>query len=141
MSQGMTPEEIAAFLAEPRIAHFATIGSSGEPHVRPVWYLWRDGVLWMTTRRKVRDTGRDLDAHPRVAVSIASEDRPYRAVVVHGRPEVLPKDERLLLDISTRYGEELGRGWVGIAMRQSDRVVLKLEPDMLISWDYGADGS
>ena len=82
-------------------------------------------------------TGRDLQANPWVAVSIASEDRPYRAVVIHGRPEVLPKDRDLLLEVSTRYGEEQGRTFTDEAMAQEDRVMLKLVPDELISWDYG----
>lgn len=133
----MTPEGIDSFLAAPRMAHLATVDGNGRSRVRPVWYLWRDGALWMTTRRRVRHTGRDLDANPWVAVSIASEDRPYRAVVVHGRPDVLPKDRALLLEVSTRYGEEQGRTFTDEAMAQDDRVMLRLVPDELISWDYG----
>jgi len=45
----MTPGQIDAFLAEPRMAHFVTIGGDGRARVRPVWYLWRDGVFWVTT--------------------------------------------------------------------------------------------
>src|SRR6266496_6547842 len=105
----MTPGEIDAFLSEPRLAHFATVGPDGRPRVRPLWYLWRDGAFLFTTRMEARHTGRDLMAHPRVAVSVASEDRPYRAVIAHGQPEVLGKDEELLLAISTRYGDREGR--------------------------------
>jgi PPOX class probable F420-dependent enzyme len=133
----MTSEEIDAFLAEPRMAHFATVDADGRPRIRPVWYLWRDGALWMTTRRRIRHTGRDLEANPWVAVSIASEDRPYRAVIVHGRPKVLPKDRDLLLEVATRYGGEQGRRFAEEAMAQDDRVMLKLMPEELISWDYG----
>jgi PPOX class probable F420-dependent enzyme len=133
----MTPEEIDAFLTEPRLCHFATVDARGHPRVRPLWFLWRDGVFWLTTRRDARHTGRDLQAHPRVALSVASEDRPYRAVVAHGEPEILVKTEDLLLAISTRYGAAPGRRWTSIAMKEPDRVILKLEPQTLISWDYG----
>jgi PPOX class probable F420-dependent enzyme len=133
----MTPEQVDAFLAEPRIAHFATVDADGQPRLRPIWYLWRDGALWFTTRRLTRHTGRDLQANAWVAVSIASEDRPYRAVVARGRPEVLPKDEDLLLAVSIRYGEDQGRAFVREAMEQEDRIVLRLVPDELVSWDYG----
>ena len=132
----MTPQEIDAFLAEPRLCHFATVDEGGNPRVRPLWYLWRDGALWATSRLH-RHTGRDLETNPWVAVSIASEDRPYRAVILHGRPEILPKDEVLLAEVATRYGEEQGRAFVAEAMAQDDRVMLKLVPDELISWDYG----
>jgi PPOX class probable F420-dependent enzyme len=137
MSEEMTADEVDAFLARPRIAHLATVDAAGRARVRPVWYLWRGGVMWMTTRRGARHTGRDLAANPRVALSIASEGRPYRSVIIHGTPEILPKDEQILLDISTRYGDEPGRRWVREAMAQDDRVILRLEPDTLISWDYG----
>lgn len=133
----MSPEDVDAFLSEPRLCHFATVDGRGNPRVRPLWYLWRDGVFWLTTRSEARHTGRDLSAHPRVAVSVASEDRPYRGVVVHGTPEVLEKDRDTLLAISTRYGDAPGRRWVEVAMREPDRVVLRLEPETLISWDYG----
>jgi PPOX class probable F420-dependent enzyme len=132
----MTSEEIDAFLAGPRLAHFATVDAEGRPRIRPIWYLWRDGAIWATTRTH-RHTGRDLQTNPWVAVSVASEERPYRAVVLHGRPEVLPKDRDMLLDVATRYGEEQGRAFADEAMAQNDRVMLKLVPDELISWDYG----
>jgi PPOX class probable F420-dependent enzyme len=135
----MTREEIEAFLAEPRLCAFATVDERGLPRVRPLWYLWRDGVFWFTTRLEVRHTGRDLASSSRVAVSVASEDRPYRAVVAHGRPEVVPKDRDLLLALSTRYGAEPGRRWTARAMEEPDRVLLKMTPQSMVSWDYGRE--
>ena len=136
----MTPEQIDAFLAEPRLGHLATVDAKGNPRARPVWYLWRDGAFWLTTRKESRHTGRDLAHQPRIALSIASEDRPYKAVIAHGTPEVLPKDRATLLALSTRYGEEQGRRWTDDeAMPQSDRIVMRLVPETLISWDYGTD--
>ena len=133
----MTPEQIDAFLAEPHLCHFATVDDKGHPRVRPLWYLWRDGTFWLTTRVEVRHTGRDLKAHPVVALSVASESRPYRAVVAHGRPEIIEKSREMLLSISTRYGEAEGRSWAAEVMKEPDRVILKLQPKTLISWDYG----
>jgi PPOX class probable F420-dependent enzyme len=134
----MTGEEIEAFLAEPHLAHIATVDERGKPRARPVWFLWRDGTLWFTTRVRVRAFGRDIARGSPVAVSIGSEDRPYRAVVATGRPEVVGRDRDLLLAIATRYGENAGRRWVEEeALRQDDRIVFRVEPDELISWDYG----
>jgi nitroimidazol reductase NimA-like FMN-containing flavoprotein (pyridoxamine 5'-phosphate oxidase superfamily) len=133
----MSPEEIDAFLAEPRLCHFATVDDRSNPRVRPLWYLWRDGVFWLTTRSEARHTGRDLKVHPQVALSVASEDRPYRAVVAHGQPEFVEKTREMLLAISTRYGEAPGKRWTAIAMKEPDRVIMKLAPRTLLSWDYG----
>jgi PPOX class probable F420-dependent enzyme len=137
----MTREEIDEFLAPPRLCHFATVDADGSPRVRPLWYLWRDGEFLFTTRLEARHTGRDLRSSPRVAVSIASEDRPYRAVVAHGRPEVIEKTEQLLLALSTRYGEEEGRRWTAKAMTEPDRVLLRLVPETLLTWDYRREGT
>jgi PPOX class probable F420-dependent enzyme len=133
----MTDEEIEAFLATPRLCHFATVDSRGRPRVRPLWFLWREGEFWFTTRREARHTGRDLETSPGVAVSIASEERPYRAVIAHGSPEVVDKDRDMLLAIATRYGDAPGRRWLAVAMKEPDRVLLRMRPSGLISWDYG----
>jgi PPOX class probable F420-dependent enzyme len=134
----MTPEAIDAFLQEPRLCAFATVDVEGHPRVRPLWFLWRGGEFWFTTRTEVRHTGRDLRSHPRIAVSVASEDRPYRAVVAHGTPAVLDRDLDKLLAISTRYGEAAGRRWSQASMKEPDRVLLRMTPDTLVSWDYGS---
>ena len=47
------------------------------------------------------------------------------------------KDEALLWDISSRYGEREARRWIAAAMGEPDRTVLKLVPETLLSWDYG----
>ena len=133
----MTPDEIDAFLGEPRLCAFATVSPDGTPRVRPLWYLWRDGVFFFTTRMEVRHTGRDIASGSGLAVSIASEERPYRSVVAHGTAEVLGKDEDLLRAISTRYGHREGESWLRGAMKEPDRVALKMVPQRLLSGDYG----
>ena len=40
----LSQQETDQFLAQPRIAHLATLRPAGTPHVAPVWFLWeRDG--------------------------------------------------------------------------------------------------
>ena len=137
----MTRQEIDQFLDAPRLCHFATVDRRGHPRVRPLWYLWRDGEFLFTTRLDARHTGRDVHSNPRVAVTIASEDRPYRAVIAHGTVEVVEKTEELLLAISTPYGEADGRRWTAGAMKERDRVLLRMVPERLLSWDYGREGT
>jgi nitroimidazol reductase NimA-like FMN-containing flavoprotein (pyridoxamine 5'-phosphate oxidase superfamily) len=134
----MTPAEMEEFLSARRLAHFATVSPSGRPGVRPIWYVWADGAFWFTTRLNARRTGTDLTAGSSAAVSIASEDRPYRAVIAHGTPEVWRKDVPAWLErISTRYGEREGLRWLQGALKEPDRVVLRMVPTHLITWDYG----
>ena len=137
----LTPDELDAFLTQPRLCHFATVDPKGLPRVRPLWYLWRDRAFWFTTRLKARHTGRDIVAGSPVTISIASEQRPYRAVVAHGSVQDVGKDRQLLLDISTRYGDREGRAWTAHAMEQVDRTVMTMVPTWLLSWDYGRGDS
>lgn len=131
-------EALRSFLEEVRLAHWATVGSGGDPRVRPVWYLYADRALWFTTRLESRRTGTDITAGSAVAVSIAGEDRPYRAVVAYGTPEVWGDDRDTWLErISTRYGEAEGRRWLAGAVKEPDRVVLRLVPSKVIAWHYG----
>ena len=137
----MTPQEIDAFLAEPRLCHFATIDARGRPRVRPLWFLWQNGEFWLTTRLEARHTGRDLASSRWVALSVASEDRPYRAVIAYGRPEVVERNEDTLLAISTRYGDEDGPRWAARAMKEPDRALLRVVPETLLSWDYSREAT
>jgi PPOX class probable F420-dependent enzyme len=134
--------ELEAFLAEPRIAHWATIGPDGSPRVRPVWFLHADGALWFTTRAETRRTGADIAGSRPVAVSIASEDRPYLAVIAYGTPEVWTDDRDAWMErIAIRYGEKEGRKWLATAVKQPDRVVLRLVPDRIVGFHHGRGDS
>jgi PPOX class probable F420-dependent enzyme len=133
-------EDLKTFLEEIHLCHWATVGPDGKPWARPLWYLYQDRVFWFTTRTEVRRTGADAVGSP-VAVSIGSEDRPYRAVVLQGTPEVWSEDRDAWLErIATRYGDAEGRKWLKEALSQHDRVVMRLVPERIIAWDYGKKG-
>ena len=131
-------EELKEFLEEIHLCHWATVGPKGEPRARPLWYLYAEKAFWFTTRLEARRTGSDVTAGSPVAVSIASDERPYRAVILHGTPEVW-KDDRdsWLQRIATRYGEGPGLRWLARAVEEPDRVVMRLAPDTVITWNYG----
>jgi len=130
--------ELKAFLEEVRLAHWATAGPNGSPSVRPVWWVYDQASFWFTTRLESRRTGTDITEGSPVAVSIASDDRPYRAVIAYGTPEVWTQDrDRWLECIATRYGEAEGRRWLAGAVKEPDRVVLRLVPEKVLAWHYG----
>ena len=131
----LSREALDAFLAQPHLCHFATVDDRGSIRVRPLWYLWRGGAFWLTTRMELRHTGRDLKNTNHATLSIASETKPYKAVVASGPIEVVGKDEALLRDISSRYGNE--GAWLAMSLKEPDRVAFKLTPAKLLTWDYG----
>jgi general stress protein 26 len=130
--------ELKAFLEDIRLCHWATVAPDGKPRARPLWYLYADRAFWFTTRLRARRTGADIAAGSPVAVSIASEERPYRAVLLHGTPEVWDRDRESWLErIAVRYGEREGLRWLARALKEPDRVVLRLDPELVLAWDYG----
>lgn len=52
-----------AFLAPPRLAHLATVGPGGVPHVVPHWYAVEEDVFYFTTVT-TRRTARYLTLDP-----------------------------------------------------------------------------
>jgi general stress protein 26 len=133
-------EDLKTFLEEIHLCHWATVGPDGRPWTRPLWYLYADKAFWFTTRTEARRTGADALGAV-VAVSIASEERPYRAVVMQGTPEVWSEDREAWLErIATRYGDAQGRRWLAKALKEPDRVVMRMVPDTIIAWNYGKPG-
>jgi PPOX class probable F420-dependent enzyme len=65
-------------------ANLATLNADGTPQVTPVWVDWDGTHVWVNTARgRLKD--RNLRRNPRVAISIADPDNPYRYLGIQGR--------------------------------------------------------
>lgn len=137
----LSKSELTALLSEPRMAHLATSATKGRPHVSPIWYVYESGRFYFTTRLG-RLKGRHIQQNPRVALSIATDERPYRAVCAFGTAQIVQQDRDHWLErICSKYGWEEGKGWLAEAVKQRDRVVFVLKPDCVLSWHYGRGDS
>ena len=87
------PEEVEELIADARLsAHLAT-AADNRPHVAPVWYGYRDGVVSIITGgRKLAN----VRANPRVAVSIEKQgdDGPELSVSLLGTATVVEDSDR-----------------------------------------------
>jgi len=109
--------------------------------VNPIWYAYQNGIFYFTTRLG-RLKGQHIKRNPAVALSIATDMRPYVAVCAFGNAQALKENrDEWLKKISFRYGEEDAKEWLAEAVKQPDRVVMMLKPDRVLSWDYGSDDS
>jgi PPOX class probable F420-dependent enzyme len=123
------------------MAHLATSSKSGKPRVSPIWYVYENGVFYFTTRLH-RVKGRHVQSNPSVALSIATDHRPYRAVCAFGKATIVEQGrDEWLKRISYRYGVEQAKNWLGDAVKQPGRTVLMLKPDRILSWDYSRGDS
>jgi PPOX class probable F420-dependent enzyme len=78
------PEQYRDLFTKKAFAHVATVGEGNTPQSTPVWVDY-DGthIRINTARGRVKD--KNLQANPKVALSILDPDNPYRYVQVRGR--------------------------------------------------------
>ena len=99
----MNQQEIAAYLAEAHIAHLVTLRSNGRPHVAPVWYLEENGQAFVMADANAVKV-RNIRRNPAVTLSIATDQRPLKYVVLNGEAEVVEKDIAQMVErICVRY--------------------------------------
>ena len=85
-----------------------------------------------------RTKGKHIAKNPHVALSVANETVPYKAVCVFGPAEVLQENrDKWLMKIASRYGKREAKKWFSEVIIQPDRVVLVIKPNRILSWHYG----
>lgn len=137
----MTTAEVDGFLAAERTCRVATAGKEGRPHVAPLWFVWDDGSLWLSSVvRSQRWT--DLMRDPRVAVVIDAgvEYRELRGAELSG--EVVPvgdiprtaTPDQVLDQVEQLFADK----YTGGVKAQADgrHAWLRLTPEKLVSWDF-----
>lgn len=131
----MSQSAMEQFLRAPRIAHLVTLRPDGSPHVAPVWYEYAGGLFLVWTSRRFRKV-RNIESDPRVVLSIASEDQPYRYVVAEGEVTVSDDDVWAIgLSIATRYeGADGGAAFLEEYYEEGWSVVLRLAPRRTMTW-------
>jgi nitroimidazol reductase NimA-like FMN-containing flavoprotein (pyridoxamine 5'-phosphate oxidase superfamily) len=122
------------------LAHVATLGSRGAPHVVPLWFVWLEDALFLTCREGSA-VAANLRRGQEVAVSI---DRgvhwtEHQGVLVWGPVEVLPGDHsnvrRALSAWYEKYAEHLsGSGFAAYTREVEHPVVARLSPDRMSTW-------
>ena len=136
----LTLDEVSELLSQPLLGHLAVV-RDGKPHVTPIW-VYYDGDSFYFTTRLSRVKGKAVSRNDRVAISIATNERPYRATIVEGEARVVEKDKwELLRKISTKYGKEEGEKWLEHSKKQPGRVAVIVKPRRLLSWHYGRGDS
>jgi PPOX class probable F420-dependent enzyme len=128
-------ESQSSFLAEANVAVLATVDQRGRPHAAPVWYLWEDGELVISTGRGSQKH-RNVEANPEITVVVDRRSLPYFALMLHGRAEIAPPmDPAERLRLATRYlGEDLGRRYIERTTGE-DAVTIRLRPRKVVEFN------
>ena len=141
--RGLTPEELAEFLAGPVVARIATVDEFGFPYITPVWQEWRDGAMYIIPREKTTFV-KHLKNNPKVAVSCALDSGTYTRMLMRGTAEILAGPvimDGLMLEIaqrmSVRYLGPNGPEYL-TGSQDRPRYLIRVAPTAehkLITWD------
>lgn len=140
----MSPAEVDSYLSQARTLILATIGPDGVPDPVGMWFVMRDGELWMRTyakSQKVANVRRD----PRVSALVEDGERyaELRGVQISGTLEI-SDDIDLICDIAAallvKY-EGLDPGDVPVVRdayrpTAAKQAALRLVVERVVSWDH-----
>jgi PPOX class probable F420-dependent enzyme len=122
------------FLREPNVAVLATVDAKGRAHAAPIWYLYEDGVVIMSTGRGSQKH-RNIEAHPDVTLVVDRRSLPYYALMVQGAAEIGPPLGReARRRMAVRYlGEEVAEAYLARTTGEAS-VSITLRPRKVIEF-------
>jgi PPOX class probable F420-dependent enzyme len=135
----LTPDEQAAFFRERKKAALATIDKDGFPHVVAMNYFARDGAFYMTSYGKAQKV-LNVRRNPKVALMVEAGDEyaELRGVMIRGRCEILEGEAAVRAVFEGRAVAQSNPAPVnpGAVASASKRIVLKIVPEKVVSWDH-----
>jgi PPOX class probable F420-dependent enzyme len=124
------PDSHRDLLERPLIANVATVRTDGGPQVNPMWFGW-DGARIRLTHTSTRQKFRNLQAEPRVALSITDPAESQRYLEVRGVVEATEDDAggSFYRQLRARYGVDPDAPMPDAAVR----VVVVIRPTALLA--------
>ena len=138
-----TPEEQEAFLKKNQKAALATLDQYGFPHVVAMNYVYKDGAFYMTSYGKAQKVV-NIRRNPKVGLMVESGKvyNELQGVLVRGHCEIVEDPSQVQVAWS-RMGSVQG-GTSGVPREavasMPKRVVLKIVPEKITSWDHSKLG-
>jgi PPOX class probable F420-dependent enzyme len=142
----MSEEELARFLAEAWTVTCATLGPNGRPHLMPLWYVVRTGVVTAWTYAKSQKV-RNLERKPQATLQVEAGQAYHElrgamlecdVEIVRGLEEV----QQIGAAIAVKYLRSPGVTAASpeiqayVAPQAPKRVGLRFHPTRVVSWDH-----
>jgi PPOX class probable F420-dependent enzyme len=139
----LTPEEQRELLERQRIVVVSSLGPRGWPHSMPLWYVLRDGDIWIYTYAKSQKV-RNLERDPRATLMVETGHEYFelRGVEIEAEAEIhrdLETTFEVGKELTIRYGQgaEIDDATAG-ALRgpARKRVAIHFRPKRIATWDH-----
>ena len=139
----LTPDEQAAYLRANRKCALATLDQDGFPHVTAMNFVMRDGAFYMTSYGKAQKVV-NIRRNPKIAIMAEAETAyaELKGVMARGLCEIMEGVEAVH-QVFAWSAEARGQSYsrpVATSSSAPKRVVLKLLPQNIVSWDHSKLG-
>ncbi|MHB8244063.1 MAG: pyridoxamine 5'-phosphate oxidase family protein [Acidimicrobiales bacterium] len=137
----MTEEEIAAFLAERRVATMCTLNHDGTIHAVAMWYGFLEGCVAIETKAKSQKA-QNLRRNGNMTLLIEAGEAydQLRGVELVGEAEIVEDPDRMMvLGVSVferHYGPYSDDAAGLVQAMLNKRIVAKLHVRRTVSWDH-----
>lgn len=137
----MSQAQVGEFLREPRFAVIGTIRKKGAPQLTPVWYLYKNGHVYVSmsiNSARYRNLTRD----PRVCICIAAQHPDARAVMIHGAVELIPVEnawfDNIHWRLTRRYcnSDKEAQAFLDSIPTEAQSALVSIAPDKVIAGDW-----
>jgi PPOX class probable F420-dependent enzyme len=140
----MSEEEVGELLAGERVAVVSSLGPRGWPHSMPMWFVPRDGEVWIWTYAKSQKV-RNLERDPRATLLIETghEYTELRGVMIEAEA-VIHRDFDTVLrfaeELTVRYAEGIesveGDARKALEAQAPKRVAIQFRERRRATWDH-----
>lgn len=140
----LTPAEQAELLGAERVVVVSTNGPRGWPHSMPMWFVVRDGEIWVWTYAKSQKV-RNLERDPRATLLVEAGTgyTELRGVQIEAEAELIREPDRVLdfaRELTVRYGGRIesveGDAAAALQAQAPKRVAIRFRPRRVASWDH-----
>lgn len=140
----MTGGEARELLESERVVVVSSLGPRGWPHSMPMWFVPRDGEIWIWTyakAQKVRNLERDRRAT--LLVETGHEYTELRGVMIEAQAEIHRDFDTVLgfaEELTLRYAEGIssveGDAKAALEAQAPKRVAIRFEAVRTATWDH-----
>ena len=140
----LSDEEQRELIDTERIVVVSSLGPRGWPHVTPLWYVPRDGEIWIWTYAKSQKV-KNLERDPRATLLIETgvEYQELRGIQIEAEAELIRDLDRIVeyaTELTIRYSEGIdsveGDVAAGLQAQAPKRVAIHFQPRRVASWDH-----
>jgi nitroimidazol reductase NimA-like FMN-containing flavoprotein (pyridoxamine 5'-phosphate oxidase superfamily) len=127
------------------VVSVATLDPDGSPHVVPLWFVWPEDAVYVSTRREGR-TWRNavVDARVALTIDLGRSWVEIAGIEIRGRAELLPAEHAEIRAPISAWHEKYrpllaGEGFSRFSEEVEGLGFLRIAPERIAAWDHARE--